>query len=106
MTVALKSKSYFKNIPFVKFEGPETDNPFAFRWYDENKLVAGKTLKEHMRFACAYWHGFNCNGSDPFGAPTHIFPWDGAGDALERAHEKMDAAFEFISKMNIPYYCF
>ncbi|MGZ5191030.1 MAG: xylose isomerase [Flavisolibacter sp.] len=106
MTVASKTKTYFKNIPQVKFEGTESDNPFAFRWYDEKKLIAGKTMKEHLRFACAYWHSFNGNGSDPFGSPTHLFPWENSSDPIERAYEKMDAAFEFITKMNLPYYCF
>ena len=106
MTVAVKTKTYFNNIPQVRYEGKESDNPFAFRWYDEKKLVAGKTMKEHFKFACAYWHSFNANGSDPFGAPTHQFPWDASADPLGRAREKMDAAFEFITKMNLPYYCF
>jgi xylose isomerase len=106
MTVESKTKTYFKNIPQVKYEGLETDNPFAFRWYDENKVVAGKTMKEHLRFACAYWHSFNGNGADPFGAPTHIFPWNDSSDPIERAMAKMDAAFEFITKMSMPYYCF
>ncbi len=106
MTVTLKTPTYFKNIPQIQFEGPETDNPFAFRWYDENKVVAGKTMKEHFRFASAYWHSFNGNGSDPFGGPTHVFPWDASGDPIGRAYAKMDAAFEFITKMRIPYYCF
>ncbi len=100
------SKTYFSSIPQIKFEGRESDNPFAFKWYDENKVVAGKTLKDHFKFACAYWHSFNGNGSDPFGEPTHIFPWDAPSDPLQRAHEKMDAAFTFITKMNLPYYCF
>jgi xylose isomerase len=106
MTVVTKEKKYFKNIPQIKFEGPDSDNPLAFRWYDENKIVAGKTMKEHFKFACAYWHSFNGNGSDPFGGPTHIFPWDQSGDPLERAYAKADAAFEFISKLGLPYYCF
>ena len=106
MTVALKARTYFKNIPQIKFEGPESDNPFAFRWYEENKLVAGKSMKEHFRFACAYWHSFNNNGSDPFGGPTHFFPWDASNDPTERAYAKADAAFEFISKLGLPYYCF
>ncbi len=101
-----QSTSYFKAIPQIKFEGRETDNPFAFRWYDENKVVAGKTLKDHFKFAVAYWHSFVGSGADPFGEPTHLFPWDNYGDALEKAHAKMDAAFEFITKMSIPYYCF
>src|SRR5215212_7900998 len=106
MTVELKTKTYFRNIPQIKYEGVETDNPFAFRWYDENKMVAGKSMKEYLRFACAYWHSFNGNGADPFGSPTHIFPWNDSNDPIERAYEKMDAAFEFITKMNLPYYCF
>lgn len=101
-----KTQSYFTNIPQVKFEGRETDNPFAFRWYDENKVVAGKTLKDHFKFACAYWHSFNGNGSDPFGGATHIFPWDSYPDPLERAYAKADAAFDFITKLGLPYYCF
>ena len=104
--IAEQTKTWFKNIPQIKFEGRDSDNPFAFRWYDENKVVAGKTLKEHFKFACAYWHSFNGNGTDPFGGPTHLFPWDEPGDPLERAYAKADAAFEFITRMNLPYYCF
>lgn len=99
-------KEFFKNIPQVKFEGLKSDNPFAFRWYDENKKIAGKTMKEFFKFACAYWHSFNGNGADPFGEPTHIFTWDKKEDPVKRAKDKMDAAFEFITKMNLPYYCF
>ena len=106
MKVITGAKEFFKNIPQIKFEGLESDNPFAFRWYDENKMVAGKTMKEYLRFACAYWHSFNGNGSDPFGEPTHIFQWNEKQDAIERAKDKMDAAFEFITKMGFPYYCF
>jgi xylose isomerase len=99
-------KEFFKGIGQVKYEGPQTDNPLAFHWYDENRVVAGKTLKDHLRFAGAYWHSFVGNGADPFGGPTHIFPWDAKSDAVERAKDKMDAAFEFLTKMNLPYYCF
>ncbi|MEP6948079.1 MAG: xylose isomerase [Ginsengibacter sp.] len=106
MGVITGANEFFKDIPQIKFEGTESDNPFAFRWYDENKIVAGKTMKEYLRFACAYWHSFNGSGSDPFGEPTHIFPWNEKQDAIERAKDKMDAAFEFITKMNLPYYCF
>jgi len=97
---------YFKGIGQIKFEGLESDNPLAFRWYDENRVVAGKTLKDHFKFAGAYWHSFCGNGSDPFGGPTHIFPWDKKADPIERAKDKMDAAFEFLTKLNLPYYCF
>ena len=106
MKVITGAYEFFNNIPQITFEGIESDNPFAFRWYDENKVVAGKTMKEYLRFACAYWHSFNGSGSDPFGDPTHIFPWNEKQDALDRAKDKMDAAFEFITKMNLPYYCF
>jgi xylose isomerase len=106
MKVITGSREFFKTIPQIKFEGINSDNPFAFRWYNEDKMIAGKTMKEYLRFACAYWHSFNGNGSDPFGEPTHIFPWNEKQDAIERAKDKMDAAFEFITKMNMPYYCF
>lgn len=96
----------FQSIPKIKYEGPASDNPLAFRWYDENKVVAGKTMKEHLRFASAYWHSFGGNGSDPFGEPTHLFPWDEVSDPVERARIKMDAAFDFMQKLSMPYYCF
>ena len=99
-------KEFFKGIGHIGYEGPESDNPLAFRWYDENRIVAGKSMKETLRFAWAYWHSFVGNGADPFGEPTHIFPWNSKTDAVERAKDKMDAAFEFITKMNLPFYCF
>ncbi|HVZ97502.1 MAG TPA: xylose isomerase [Chitinophagaceae bacterium] len=106
MNIVKGKQEFFKNIPQVKYEGTESDNPLAFRWYDENKIVGGKTMKEFFKFACAYWHSF-CNvGGDPFGEGTHLFPWNEKTDAVERAKDKMDAAFEFITKMNLPYYCF
>ena len=106
MKVITGNKEFFKNIPEIKYEGIESDNPFAFRWYDENKVVAGKTMKEYLKFACAYWHSFGGSGADPFGEPTHIFSWNEKADVIERAKDKMDAAFEFITKMNLPYFCF
>lgn len=106
MSVTTGKKEFFKKIPEIKYEGLKSDNPFAFRWYDEKKVVAGKTLKEHLKFACSYWHSFNGSGADPFGEPTHIFPWNDKEDPIKRAKDKMDAAFEFITKMNLPYYCF
>lgn len=106
MTVITGKKQYFKNIPEIKYEGVKSDNPFAFRWYDENKKIAGKTMKEYFKFACAYWHSFVNNGSDPFGEGTHIFPWNQKEDPVKRAKDKMDAAFEFITKLGLPYYCF
>ncbi|HAJ99393.1 MAG TPA: xylose isomerase [Bacteroidales bacterium] len=99
-------KEFFKGIGKIKFEGRESDNPLAFKFYDENKVIAGKTLKEHMRFAVAYWHTFCSTGGDPFGPGTKVLPWNESGDALKRAKDKLDAAFEFATKMGIPYYCF
>lgn len=106
MSVVTGNKEFFKGIPQIKFEGLESDSPLAFRWYDENKIVAGKPMKEWLRFAGAYWHSFCGSGADPFGEPTHLFGWNEKSDAVERAKDKMDAAFEFLTKMNLPYYCF
>lgn len=106
MEILKGNKEYFPGIGQIKYEGPDSRNPLAFKWYDENKVVAGKTMKEHLRFAVAYWHTFCGAGSDPFGPGTHIFPWDGASDVMDAAKERMDAAFEFITKMNVPFYCF
>jgi len=106
MNIITGEKEFYKGIGQIKYEGPQSDNPLAFRWYDENKVVGGKTMKEHMRFACAYWHSFCGSGADPFGEPTHLFPWNDISDAVERAKAKMDVAFEFITKMNLGYYCF
>lgn len=106
MSVITGKKEFFKNIPQIKYEGLKSDNPLAFRWYDENKKIAGTTMKEFFKFACAYWHSFVNSGSDPFGEGTHIFPWNEKEDAVKRAKDKMDAAFEFITKMGMPYYCF
>ncbi len=106
MSVITGQKEFFKGIGKIQFEGLQTDNPLAFRWYDENKTVAGKKMKAWLRFACAYWHSFCGNGADPFGEPTHLFPWNEKPDAVERAKDKADAAFEFITKLGLPYYCF
>ena len=106
MSVVLGKKEFFKGIGAVKFEGLNSDNPLSYRWYDENKIVAGKSMKEWLRFAVAYWHSFVGNGADPFGEPTLIYPWNEHSDAVERAKDKADAAFEFITKLGLPYYCF
>ena len=106
MTTFKGNKEYFPGIGQIRYEGPESKNPLAFRWYDENRLVGGKTMKEHLRFAVAYWHSFCAEGLDPFGPGTKTFPWSGISDPMDAARAKMDAAFEFTSKMNIPFYCF
>ncbi|MDE1191082.1 MAG: xylose isomerase [Arachidicoccus sp.] len=106
MAIIKGDKEYFKGIGEIRYEGRESDNPLAFKWYDETKVVAGKTLKEWLRFAVAYWHSFNGSGADPFGGRTHFFPWDESTDPIQRAKDKSDAAFEFITKINVPFYCF
>jgi xylose isomerase len=106
MGITTGQKEFFKGISQIKYEGRDSDNPLAFRWYDENKVVAGKTMKDYLRFACAYWHSFCGNGADPFGEPTHLFAWNEKADAVDRAKDKADAAFEFITKLGLPYYCF
>ena len=98
---------FFKGIDKIKYEGRDSKNPLAFKWYDENKIVGGKTMKEQMRFAVAYWHTFCGEGGDPFGPGTKIFPWIEEGNTpMEIAKLKADAAFEFISKIGAPFYCF
>ena len=97
---------FYKGINKIEFEGKESKNPLAFRWYNENELVGGKTMKDHLRFAVAYWHSFCGDGSDPFGSATRIFPWQDISDDLDKAKMRLDAAFEFISKIGAPFYCF
>ena len=99
-------QAYFKNMDTIRFEGRESDNPLAFKWYDENRVVAGKTLKEHLRFSMAYWHTLCNTGGDPFGSSTEKFSWNKNEDAILKAQDKMDAAFEFMSKLGMPFYCF
>lgn len=106
MNYQKSSGIYFPEIEKIRFEGPGCKNPLAFRWYDENRVVAGKTMKEHLRYAVAYWHTFCGNGSDPFGPGTRIFAWDNAHDPLDRAKSRLEAAFEFFIKLGVPYYCF
>ena len=106
MAITTGAKEFFKGIPEVKYEGRESDNPLAFRWYDRDRIVAGKKMQDHLRFACAYWHSFVGSGADPFGDPTHLFAWNEKKDPIDRARDKADAAFEFITKLGIPYYCF
>ncbi|MBN1116951.1 MAG: xylose isomerase [Bacteroidales bacterium] len=106
MKVVTGNKEYFKGIDQIKYEGRESNNPLAFKWYDENKVVAGKTMKDHFRFAIAYWHSFCGDGGDPFGGASLVYPWNDGADAITRAKNKMDAAFEFFTKIGAPYYCF
>ncbi|MRX63526.1 xylose isomerase [Maribacter luteus] len=100
------NKEYFKGIGEIKFEGKESDNPLAFKYYNPDQVVAGKTMREHFKFAIAYWHTFCGQGSDPFGPGTQNFAWDQSNDPIQAAKDKADAAFEFITKMGFDYFCF
>ena len=102
----LGNKEYFKGIGEIKFEGAASDNPLAFKYYKPDQIVAGKTMREHFKFAIAYWHTFCGQGSDPFGPGSQNFAWDQSSDAVQAAKDKADAAFEFITKMGFGYYCF
>ncbi len=106
MKVVTGNKEYFPGIGKIKFEGKGSKNPLAFKWYNEDQIVAGKTMKDHFRFAVAYWHTFCGDGTDPFGGATINYPWKDDSDAITKGKHKMDAAFEFISKLGIPFYCF
>ncbi|MFC3024516.1 xylose isomerase [Vibrio zhugei] len=97
---------FFSKVKPIQFEGTETDNPLAFRHYDADKMILGKSMKEHLRFAVCYWHNMTWPGSDVFGQGTFERPWMRAGDEMELARMKADAAFEFFAKLGTPYYCF
>ena len=103
--VFIGNREYFPGIGQIPYEGKGSDNPLAFKVYDANKVIGGKTMREHLRFAVCYWHTFCNAGADPFGPGTRHFPWD-TGSAMSTAEAKVDAAFEFFSKLGVPYYCF
>ena len=106
LNIVTGAKEYFTGIDRIPFEGTESYNPLAFRYYDADKVLGDKTLEEHLRFAVAYWHSFGPSGADPFGVDTKEYPWLMASDPEQRSIEKMDAAFEFITKLGVPFYCF
>ena len=99
-------KEYFPGIGKIAFEGPDSDNPLSFKAYDPACLVGGKTMEEHLRFAVAYWHTFCGGGGDPFGPGTRTYAWDAGATPMDSAKMKVDAAFEFFTKLDVPFYCF
>lgn len=99
-------KEYFPHIGKIPFEGPDSKNPMAFHYYDAERVVAGKTMKDWMRFAMAWWHTLCAEGADQFGGGTKIFPWNDGQDALVMAKQKVDAGFEIMQKLGINYFCF
>ena len=100
------AKVFFPGIEKIQFEGKESKNPMAFRYYDANKVVLGKTMAEWLKFSMAWWHTLCAEGADQFGGGTKTFPWNGAACPIEAAKDKVDAGFEFMQKMGIEYYCF
>ncbi len=96
----------FPEVTKVQYEGPQSDNPLAFRWYNPDEVVAGKTMKEHLRFTVTYWHTFRGTGGDPFGGPTMVRPWDDGSESVENACNRARAAFEFFEKLDAPFYAF
>ena len=97
---------FFKNISKIQYEGKDSDNPLAFKYYNPDEVIDGKTMKEHLRFAVAYWHTYQGVGVDPFGAGTAIRPWDDITDPMDLAKAKVEANFEFCEKLGVPYFCF
>jgi len=98
--------AFFPKIKKIKYEGPDSKNPLAFKWYNEDEIVAGKTMKEHLRFSVVYWHTFRNPLSDPFGVGTAFRPWDDGSESVKNAQKRVRAAFEFIEKLGAPYYAF
>ena len=96
----------FPEIEKIRYEGPDTKNPLAFRWYNEDEVIEGQTMKDHMRFSVVYWHTFRATGADPFGSPTMVRPWEDGTDSVENAINRARVAYEFISKLGAPYYAF
>ena len=96
---------YF-DVPKISYEGPQSKNPLAFRHYNADEVIEGKTMKEHLRFAVAWWHTFCGTGSDPFGPGCAVRPWDDGSNSLDMALKKVDVAFEFMEKLGVPFYCF
>ena len=99
-------KEYFANIGKIPFEGAESKNPMAFHYYEPERVVMGKKMKDWLRFAMAWWHTLCAEGGDQFGPGTKTFPWNDSADPVEAAKHKVDAGFEFMQKMGIPFYCF
>ncbi len=106
MAYFVGDREYFPGIGAIPFEGRDSRNPLSFKFYDPGKQVRGKSMRDHLRFAVAYWHSFCGTGADPFGPGTRDFPWEAAGTPMDRARGRLDAAFEFITKLGVPFYCF
>ncbi|MDG1513203.1 MAG: xylose isomerase [Mariniblastus sp.] len=102
----MSTTNAFPEINKIQYEGPGSDNPLAFRWYNPDEIVEGKTMKEHLRFTVCYWHTFRGTGADPFGSGTMVRPWDDGSNSVENACNRARVAFEFFEKLDVPYYAF
>ena len=96
----------FPEVEKIRYEGPQSDNPLAYRWYNEDEMIEGKSMKDHLRFSVVYWHTFRGSGADPFGVGTMHRPWDDGTDSVENARNRVRVAFEFMEKLGAPYYAF
>ena len=103
---ALQVQPYFEGVGPIRYQGPDTEDPFAFRWYDRDRVVLGRRMEDHLRFAVCYWHTFCGVGLDIFGAPTLDRPWMAGGKPLDLAESKLEVAFEFFEKLGVPFFCF
>ena len=101
-----QSDTWFPEVQHIPFEGPESQNPLAFCHYHADEVVAGKTMRDHLRFAVCYWHSMRGTGADPFGVGCRKMPWSVAKDDMQAAHQTMDAMFEFVTKLGAPFWCF
>ncbi len=104
--IFIGNQEYFPTVSKIQYEGPESDNPLAFKCYDADRMVGTQTMREHLRFAVSYWHTFCGDGTDVFGPGTQVHPWNKKSDPLAAAEDKIDAAFELFTKLGVPYYCF
>ena len=102
----MSATSWFENVPNIPYEGPNSDNPLAFPHYNADEMVAGKTMRDHLRFAVCYWHAMRGTGADPFGVGCRSMPWSVADDEMQAAHQTMDAMFELVTKLGAPFWCF
>src|SRR5262245_8566170 len=96
----------FPEVNKIRYEGPKSKNLLAYHWYNEDEVVEGKTMKEHLRFSIVYWHTFRGTGSDPFGAATMVRPWDDGSNSVDNAIRRVRVAFELFEKLGAPYYAF
>src|SRR6185369_6918410 len=102
----MPNEELFPSLPRVRYEGPDSEQPFAFRWYDADRIVLGKSMRDQLRFAICFWHTFGWTGTDMFGADTFSRPWLGDGDPLALADRKAAVAFELFEKLGVPFFTF